>query len=640
MPQVLFWELNHFLILEGFEGDRTILNDPAVGRRRLSMTEFAEGFSGIALHFNRTPDFQPGGFPPSILRRLPFWFQGSWATVGYILACALVSAVMLFTVPIGLSIFVDHVMAGEEPWGGLVAAALAGAAVIVYALSWLKQQSMRRQSVRMAIIVGNHCLSKLLRLPLEFFNHRLAGELTDRLLAIDRIARSLSKYFLDLLINAVMSIVFLAALFVLDTKLALISLGLALLNAVIAGIIARIRSDEGFALRKEQGLLLGLGTLMLRQTDTLRMTAADDGFFSRWGGHQARELAVRQRFLELGHVGAALPGLFLILAHAAVLAIGTVDVMAGEMTLGTMVAIYILAGFFLAPIGRFVELANGMQALKVGLMRLEDITDAEDDARFALRDTTASATATLNGQLRLSGRVELRGVTFGYNKGRPPLISEFDLLIEPGQRVALVGSSGSGKSTLASLLSGTNEPWSGEILFDGFSRTDIPHAVMVRSVSIVDQNPVLFSATVRENVTLWNSAIPDHILFDATRDACIHDTILSRPLGYASPVEENGSNFSGGERQCLEIARSLVGNPTLLILDEATSALDTTTEKAVDEALRQRGVSCLIVAHRLSTIRDCDQIILLDHGKEVQRGTHDELIANTGGAYHRLVQAG
>ena len=640
LPQILFWQWNHFLILEGFDGKRVFLNDPAMGRRKLSLEEFAKGFSGIALHFTPEPGFQRGGVPPGILRRLPPWFRGTGSALAYMLACGLILSALALTAPAALGLFVDRVVGGNQPWGPLAAGALAAAAVLVYGLNWLKQQCMRRLSVKMSVAVGSRCLSKLLRLPLEFFSHRLAGDLTNRIVSIDKISKELHNNFVDLLIEFSMSAVFLTAMFAYDTNLALVVMGLAVLNIAIARLVVRMRTDENHVLRREQSMLLGLGVLMLHQVDNMRITASDDGFFSRWSGHQARELVARQRFVELGHIGAAVPGLFMILTHAAVLAVGASQIMTGDMTLGTLAAIYVLAGMFLAPVARFAEFVDDWQALIVGLQRLEDITETEEDPRFGRRNAESDGTATLNGRLRLNGRVELRGVTFGYDRSRPPLIEDFDLVIEPGQRIAVVGESGSGKSTLASLVSGAYEPWSGEILFDRFPRNEIPDEVMVRSLSVVDQNPVLFAATVRQNITLWNTAIPDGVLVAATRDACIHDRIIHRPLGYAAPVDEDGGNFSGGECQRLEIARALVGNPTVLILDEATSALDAATEKAVDDALRRRGVSCLVVAHRLSTIRDCDEIVVLDRGAAVQRGTHDELMADRDGLYCRLVQAG
>ena len=640
LPQVLFWELNHFLILEGFEGNWVFLNDPAVGRRKLSWQEFVKGFSGIALHFTPKPEFQPGGVPPGILRRASPWFKGAWGALAYVLTCALMMAVLVLSVPVVLSLFIDRVLVGNEPFSATMVGVLVGAALLVYGMSWMKQRCMQRLTVRMSIIAGDRCLTRLLRLPLEYFSHRLAGELTDRVLSIDKVAKGLSNNFLDLLVEIAMSVVFLVAIFAYDPMLALIVLALAIPNALLARVISRMQVDEKHALRREQGLLFGLGMLMLRQTDILRMTAADDGFFSRWSGHQARELAVRQRFIEFSHINAALPDFFMFLAQATVLAIGAVQVMAGDMTLGTLVAIYILAAMFLAPVGRFVEFANDRQVLEIGLQRLEDITETEEDVRFSRRHSEPTTAVTLNGHLRLAGHVELRNVTFGYNRGRPPLIKDFSIVIEPGQRVAVIGASGSGKSTVASLVSGAYEPWSGDILFDGHLRQEIPDEVIVRSLSMVDQNPVLFSATVRENITLWNFAVSDDMLIAAARDACIHHQILDRPLGYETQVDEDGGNFSGGERQRLEIARALLNNPTVLILDEATSALDALTEEDVDNALRRRGVSCLIIAHRLSTIRDCDQIIVLDRGMEVQRGTHEELIKDPDGRYHRLVQAG
>ena len=624
LPLIVFWEFNHFLILEGYDRKSFYLNDPATGRRKLSPEEFSEGFSGIVLQFNPGPEFQRGGVPPNLLKRIRLWLRDSWGTVAYAFGCGLMLAMLA--------------LGENEPWGGMVAAVLAGAAILVYGLAWLKQWCLHRLSIKISIIAGNRCLSKLLWLPIEYFNHRLVGELTDRVLSIDKIAKGLSEHFLGVFIEITMSVVFLMVMLAYDPTLALIILGMAVLNGLLMRVITRVQTDESHAWRREQGLLVGVGMLMMNQTERLRMNAEEGTFFSRWSGHQARELAARQRFSELGRFNEAMPNLFMILGNGAVLIFGATQVMAGEMTLGALVAFYIVAAMFLEPVGRFVELADKRQALESNMQRFDDIMEIREDPRLTRRREEAKAIATFDGRLRLTGHVDMRGVTFGYNRGRPPLLKDFSLTIKPGQRVAVVGPSGSGKSTLSRLASGLYQPWSGEILFDGRPGHEIPEEVLSRSLSLVDQHCILFSATVRENITLWNSSFPDDDVIDAARDACIHDEILRRPLGYATRVAENGGNFSGGQRQRLEISRALVGNPTILVLDEATSALDAATEKYVDAALRRRGCSCLIIAHRLSTIRDCDEIIVLDKGVAVQRGIHDELMKDETGLYYRLIQ--
>ena len=640
LPLVLFWEFNHFVILEGFDRGHFYLNDPATGRRTLSTEEFGKGFSGIALQFNPGPEFRRGGDRPRILRQVGEWLGAARGALAATVACGSLLALLALAVPASLSVFVDHVLADREPWGELVAAVLAGAAVLVYCLAWLKQRFLKRLAVRISVVASNRCISQLLRLPVEFFAHRLVGELTNRVMSIDRIANSLSDRFLSLMIDVAMSAVFLAAMMAYDVLLAFIVLGLAVVNGALVHIVTRLRIDRSHALRREQGMLFGVGMLMLNHADNLRMTAADDRFFSRWSGQQARELDARQRYAELGYINTALPGLFAMLGSAAILVLGAHQVMAGAITLGTLVGFYILAAMFLAPVGRLVEFADTRQTLETDMYRLEDITKSAEDPGFSRRAPEAEAISTFEGRLQLAGQVELRGVTFGYNRGRPPLIEDFNLVIRPGQRVAVVGPSGSGKSTLSRLVSGIYQPWSGDILFDGRPRHEIPEEVLRRSLSMVDQDVVLFSATLRDNITLWNPAVPDEAIVAAARDACIHEEILGRPLGYATQVEEGGANFSGGQRQRLEIARALVGDPTVLILDEATSALDAATEEVVDNALRRRGMTCLIVAHRMSTVRDCDEIIVLDKGKEVQRGTHDELMADEDGTYYKLVRAG
>ena len=639
LPVIVFWQFSHFVVVEGFDSRNFYLNDPSTGRRRLSAEEFNKGYSGIALRFKPGDEFKPGGDRPGVFSQLNALLAGSWRVLTGTIACGLMLTLLSLAVPASLSVFVDDVLNAHAPWGALVAA-LFGAGILVYILSLLKHRFLKRLGVRVSVMGYSQGLSKLLRLPVEFFEHRLVGDLTDRVSSTDRVAKNLTDQFLVLIIDMAMSAVLLVAMLVYDVALTVVVLALALLHGALAHLLNAFRAVRTQAMRREQGLLIGVGMQMLKSADNLRMTGSDDRFFSRWSGQQARELDARQRYSELGAINTSLPGLIAALRAAAILGLGGSFVMAGAMTLGTLVGFYILAEMFLAPIGRFLEFADKRQALETDLQRLEDISKTAEDPVFARRSPEAESIPTFKGRLQLAGQLELRDVTFGFNRSKPPLIKDFNLAISPGQRVAVVGPSGSGKSTLARLVSGIYQPWSGEILFDGHRRDDIPEEVLRRSISMVDQDVVMFSASLRDNITLWNPAVPDEAIFSATRDASIHHEILLRPEGYSTLVEEGGANFSGGQRQRLEIARALVGNPTVIVLDEATSALDAATEEIVDEALRRRGVTCLIVAHRLSTVRDCDEIIVLEAGAEVQRGTHDELIADEAGTYHKLVRSG
>ena len=638
LPLILFWQFSHFVVLEGFDKDSFYINDPSSGRRRIPAEEFRKSYSAVALRLAKGADFRQGGEAPGLVTQLRGLLRGSWGALGGVLACGFLVALLALVIPASLVVAVDGVLQSQGPWGGLLAVLLASAA-LVYIVSGIKHRLVKRLGVRIAVIGANDAVTRLLRLPVQFFDQRMVGDLTDRVSSIDRVSKNITERFLLLVVEMVMTAVLLVAMLALDALLTAVVLLLALLHGLVARLLAGRRAVRSEAMRREQGLLIGVGLQMLSHADTLRMTGADDRFFARWSGQQARELRARQRHSELGATHAAVPGLIAILGSAAVLGVGAGMVVAGQMSLGTLVGFYVLAEMFLAPIGRFVALAGERQELKTDLHRLDDISGAAEDPAIRRRRPESKSIPTFNDRLQLTGALELRNVTFGFNKSRPPLIRDFNLVIKPGQRVAVVGPSGSGKSTLARLVAGIHQPWSGEILFDGQPREEIPEEVLRRSISMVEQDIALFSASLRDNITLWNPAIPDEAVFAATRDACIHDEILVRPDGYATRVEEGGANFSGGQRQRLEIARALVGDPTLLLLDEATSSLDAATEEAIDGALRRRGMTCLIVAHRLSTVRDCDNIIVLERGVEVQRGTHDELVQERDGSYFGLVRS-
>ena len=640
LPAILFWEFQHFVVLEGIGKGRYFLNDPRRGRRVVDEDAFDRGFTGVALELAPAASFRRKAPPPGVLRRLWPWVSEFRPTLLFAVLAGLLLAVPGLAAPVLLALFVDHALAANrDGWGEVLIGAMAAAAGVVYGLTWIRQRALRRLSISVAIHQADRFVGRLLRRPAEFFARRMTGDLLSRMQSIDRVANVGVNQFVGVTVELTMSLAFLALMFVYDAILAASVALVAVSCAAAARFASRYRTDESHGLRREQGLWTGVGLAGLRNIETIRATASENDFFARWSGHQARELNARQGFQELGHITDAVPVLFIALGGAVALGLGGWEAMSERMSLGGMIAFYMLAWNFLQPIGRFVQLAELLRTLDAELARLEDVAGAPDLRSEAKSPATPPGIVTVGGRLRLRGRVEMRNVAFGFQRHRAPLIDGFNLTIEPGQRIAIVGPSGSGKSTVSLLAAGLYRPWSGEILFDGLKREDIPHAVLSDSVSVVTQKTALLAGSVRDNLTLWDPNVPDPLVTAAARDAAIHDEIMARPRGYDAEIEEDGRNFSGGQRQRLEIARALVRGPSVLILDEATAALDTITEVRIDDALRRRGCSCLIVAHRLSTIRDCDRIIVLDGGRAVQDGVHDDLIAVEGGPYRELVLA-
>ena len=636
LPLILFWQYSHFIVLEGFDERGYYINDPGLGRRWISKDEFNRGYSGIALQFELGENFKPEGKRVSFFNKLQTLVEGTVTDLVGIIACAVMIALLLLIIPSSLKVFIDTALVGPDNWWTVVSTLIIGG-IIAYLLTIIKHRIQHRISIRISVVGFDQGMTRLIRLPIDFFSRRMSGDIMDRVLSNDRIGKNLTEHYISLLIELTIAAVMLTAMLFLDAWLTLIVAFLTIIHGFLSGFLNSLKDSRGDVLRKEQGMLLGLSIQLLGHADNLRITGSDDSFFARWAGQQALELRARQHFFEFIHFNEALPILMASLRNAAILYLGGKMVIAEEMTLGTLAGYFILAEMSMASMGKLWSFNEKRTELTADFQRLEDITKTSIDATCQHEDSDSNSIVTFNGSLKLAGRLELKNITFGFNKNRPPLIKNFNLTIKPGQRVALVGPSGSGKSTLARIVTGISQPWEGEVLFDNHSRAEIPAEVLRRSLSMVDQEVALFPATVRDNLTLWNPDVPDDIIFSAARDAYIHHEILIRPQGYSTMVQEGGKNFSGGQRQRMEIARALVGNPAMLILDEATSSLDPLAEEEIDKALRRRGITCLIIAHRLSTVRDCDLIIVLDKGNEVQRGIHDELITDEDGTYFKLV---
>ncbi|MBD2329096.1 NHLP family bacteriocin export ABC transporter peptidase/permease/ATPase subunit [Alkalinema sp. FACHB-956] len=632
-PYIVYWNFNHFLVVEGFYQKKVFLNDPAMGPRTVSLEEFNESFTGVVLTFAPSDSFQKGGVKPNIFRALWQRLKGSIAPLMFGLLIGLLLVVVGLVTSSFSQIFIDQILVNQRSeWLPSLLLVMFITAGVTGLLTRLQLQNLRRMKVKLAMVMSGQFIQHLLQLPVGFYAQRFSGEISSRIQLNDRLASLLSGQLATTLISAVMVIFYGIAMWLYDAELTKIGFAFVLINLIVLQWVGRLRSDNNTRLMQEQGKVSGTAIAGLQSIETLKASGLESDFFTRWAGYYAKSLNAQQEIDSLNQWLGALPTLLSSLSSMLLLIFGGMRVMDGVITIGKLIAFQSLIQQFMQPVGQLLQLSQDIQELEGTMARLDDVLNNPLDPALQAPPMANFAAP------KLAGYLELKNVTFGYNRASEPLIENFNLCLKPGQRVALVGGSGSGKSTIGNLVSGLYQPWSGEICFDGQPRQQIPREVLVNSIAMVQQDVLLISGTVRDNLTLWNTTIPDAALIRACQDAAIHDVVLAMTGGYHADLLEGASNLSGGQRQRLEIARALVNNPSILILDEATSALDSETEKIIDYNLRLRGCTCLMVAHRLSTIRDCDEIIVLERGKVVQRGTHDQL-RQVQGHYLELIRS-
>jgi len=652
-PYIVFWNFNHFLVVEGFGREQVYVNDPTTGPRIVSLLEFDAAYTGVVLVMEPSTGFQKGGRKPSVILGLWDRLQDSAGALAYCVLAGFLLVIPTLAVPIFTQVFIDNILIqGMQHWLRPLLLGMCITAILRGFLIWLQLQSLRRLKIKLAVGMSSRFLWHLLSLPVNFYDQRFAGEVANRVSLNDEVADILSGRLASTVIDAAMMIFYVLVLFQYDRVLTTIGIAFASINVLALTWLSRQRVDANRRLVQEYGKVAGVAIAGLQSIETLKASGLESNFFSRWAGYYTKAINAQQELGSQNQILGVLPTLLSALTGMLVLVVGGWRVMEGKLSIGMLLAFQILMQSFLDPVNRLVGFGSTLQELEGGLERLDDLlqnptnqvlpsSQAATSASGApIPDKTLiSPSAFLKASYCLQGYVELKNITFGYSPVDPPLIDNFNLSVKPGQRVALVGGSGSGKSSIAKLVCGLYQPWAGTIFFDGKDRSRISPQLLTQSIALVEQDIVLFAGTVRENLTLWDATIPNRQLVQACQDAAIHEVVLSLPGGYDAQLLEGGANLSGGQRQRLEIARALVNNPAILVMDEATSALDAETEEIIDQNLRRRGCTCLILAHRLSTIRDCHEIIVLEQGRVIQRGTHEEL-QQLGGLYSQLISTG
>ena len=621
-PAIIHWNFNHFVVFRGFKKGVACLNDPNAGPVEIPMDDFRKSFTGVALTFSPTTSFKQGGHRTRILAYVRKYLQGAGEAFWLTFVFALLAAFVALVIPLFTRIFLDEILSGKNrDWSSKFFLIMGTVALFQFLLVLLQTRYAKRVAGSLALKGNVKYLNHVLRLPISFFAMRSVGELQQRQHLNETITHSLVEVLAPQIINIALLVLYLALMLSYSVVLTLVGVIAAIVNLIIVQYNSNQRINLIHSMEQSTGKYFSATVSCIDNMESIKAAGAETGFFEYWSGLWAKKFNMEGNATDQQLKMGLLPILVSGLVNTTILILGALLILKGELSVGMLLAFQGFMSSFLSPVNDIVNASKTIVVMRSQMERIEDVMKYPEDHRENEGEMYEG---------KLGGLVELKNVTFGYSTLLPPLIENFNLRIEPGHSVAFVGSSGCGKSTLAKLISGLYKPWSGEILFDGRPIESISSEELTNSVAVIDQNVVLFDDTVAQNIRMWDESIEDFTLMMACNDAQIRDDIVSRPNGFGTKLVRGGQNFSGGQRQRMEIATALAKEPAVLIMDEATSALDPKTEDEVMASIRMMGPTQIIIAHRLSTIRDCDEILVMDQGKILQHGTHEELMAQEG----------
>ena len=632
-PCILHWNFVHFVVLCGFRGGKAVINDPDRGRIAVDWEEFDRSFTGVCLTFRPGENFVPDGKRRSVVKFAKQRLHRMGGAFAFIALTSLIASVVGILTPAFTSMFADYLLTGE--YDDLLLPfiiALSAVFAVQFITALIQKWRLTALESKLRSVANASFMWHVLRLPVEFFSQRMAGDISARQSKNESIAYSLIQQLAPLLFNLILLVVYLAIMINYSLILTLIGVASIVLNMFVSLLVSRKRVNITKVQVRGEGNLSGQTISGIEMIETIKSSGAENGFFEKWAGYQATVNTSSVKFSKLNSYLGSLPSIISTLADVAILITGIWLIIDGQFTSGALLAFQGFMTSFSTPVNDLIGVGQSVQEMRTDMDDIEDIMSYPTDVPDRIEDEIVEG----ESYNKLSGAIVMKDVTFGYSRLDPPLIEHFDLTLEPGKSVAFVGPSGCGKSTLSKLITGLYKPWSGEILYDGRRREDINRAVFTGSIAVVDQDIILFNDTIANNIKMWDTSIEDFEMIMAARDAQLHESIMLRDGGYNHVILDGGKDFSGGERQRMEIARVLAQDPTVIVMDEATSALDAKTEFDVTNAIKQRGVTTVVVAHRISAIRDCDEIVLLAGGKVVERGTHAQLMQQNG-LYARLI---
>ena len=629
-PCIIHWNFNHFVVLNGFKKNKAVLNDPAKGTYSVSMEAFDRSFTGICLMFEPGDNFEPGGKPKSVFSFAKKRLKGAGIAITFVLLTTVIASLLNIISPAFSRVFLDRLLTGKNPeWFYPFIIALAGLSAVQLIVAWIRTVYSLQIDGKLSVVGTTTFMWKVLRMPMQFFSQRMAGDIASRQSSNATISKKIVNTIAPLALNTAMMVFYLVVMIRYSLLLTFVGLISIVVNIFMFRIISKKRINLTRVQMRDAGKLASSTVAGIEMIETIKASGAENGYFEKWSGYQASVNTQKVKYTRLNQYLGMIPMIVSSITNIAILMIGVWLTMNGEFTIGMIMAFQGFLSSFTAPVSSLVSAGQTMQEMRTEMERIEDVMEYPIDPEFENQTVADSYD-------KLSGKIEIKNVTFGYSSLAEPIIKDFNLSLKPGSRVALVGASGCGKSTISKLISGLYQPWSGEILFDGKPISKIDRSVFKCSLAVVDQDIILFEDTIANNIKMWDDSIEDYEMILAAHDAQLHEDIMQRDGGYQYKITEGGKDFSGGQRQRMEIARVLAQDPTIIIMDEATSALDAKTEYDVVKAIKDRGITCIVVAHRLSTIRDCDEIIVLDRGNVVERGTHTELYEKNG-LYTQLV---